>query len=428
MELAAVLVPAVTVLWGQPPFSWSVAACLLLPLRHVFPPLAVLGGLWGLAGGLGWPAAIVSLYRLGRRNGRVSGTLPWLVLPVVAAVTPVLVTQELSWQRIVLTLAYVTLNAVAPAFVGLLMNTRDRLTSSLHELEQARGDALAASQDAARAQERARIGREIHDAVGHPATLIAVGAAALAASTREESTREAAETIRGLAKRALAEMRVALGLADGRGEPHAGLAEMAALVGGARAAGVDAVITHHGEPSELAPGVGRAVYRVVQESLTTRPGTPRARRCAWTCPGVPTSCTCRSSTPGRPSPVVAPARPSLRVVRASRGWSSASPRWAVSCRRARRRGRVHGPRHLPPGRTRSGGRPRAGRARCPRHLVAGGYPRKSPSPGDHGWWCGTGRPPRLSGSQPPGDRWRTGEAPSSSGESRPAERPRIAVL
>ena len=272
VELAAVGLPAVTVLWAQPPFSWSVAAglvaCLLLPLRHLWPPLAVLGGLWGLAGGLGWPAAIVSLYALGRRNGRVSGTLPWLVLPVAAAVTPVLLTQHLGWQRIALTVAYVAINAVAPAFVGLLMSTRVRLTESLRELERVREDALAASQDAARAQERARIGREIHDAVGHHATLIAVGAAALAASTREDATREAAERIRALAKRALAEMRVALGLADGGAEQRAGLTEMAALVAGARAAGVDVEITHHGNRSEPAPGVGRAVYRVVQESLT----------------------------------------------------------------------------------------------------------------------------------------------------------------
>ena len=63
-------------------------------------------------------------------------------------------------------------------------------------------------------------------------------------------------------------MRAALGLVDGAGEQRAGLTEMAALVAGARAAGVEVQLTHHGEPVELAPGVGRAVYRVVQESLT----------------------------------------------------------------------------------------------------------------------------------------------------------------
>jgi signal transduction histidine kinase len=266
-----VLVPAVAVLWSEPPFSWSVpsalVACGLLPLRHIAPPLAVVGGLWGLAGGLGWPAALVALYALGRRGGRVSTTIPWLVLPVVAAVTPVLMTQALPWQRMVLTVAFFGLYTVVPASLGLLMATRERLTESLRELERARDEALAASQDAARAQERARIGREIHDAVGHHATLIAVGAAAIAASTGEDETRRGAEQLRALAKRALAEMRVALGLLDGR-EHAAGLTEIAALVAGSKAAGVDVELLNSGAPGEVGPAVGRAVYRVVQESLT----------------------------------------------------------------------------------------------------------------------------------------------------------------
>lgn len=271
LELAAVGIPAVAVLFAEAPFSWSIlaglVACAAVPLRHISPKLALLGGLWGLAGGLGWPAALVSLYALGRRSGRVSAVAPWLVLPLVAAVTPVLVTQALPWQRIVLTFAFVGLYAVAPAALGLLMTTRERLTDSLRALELARESALVASQDAARAQERARIGREIHDAVGHHATLIAVGAAALSASTQDDETRQAAERIRGLAKRALAEMRAALGL-DGRGEQLGGLSEMAALVAGAHAAGVDVEIAHDGDATDLAPAVGRAVYRVVQESLT----------------------------------------------------------------------------------------------------------------------------------------------------------------
>jgi hypothetical protein len=98
---------------GEPPFSWSVpvalVACALLPLRHVWPPLALLGGLWALAGGLGWPPALVALYALGRRSGRVSTTVPWLALPLVAAVTPVLVTQDLPWRAMVLTVAFVGL-------------------------------------------------------------------------------------------------------------------------------------------------------------------------------------------------------------------------------------------------------------------------------------------------------------------------------
>jgi signal transduction histidine kinase len=119
------------------------------------------------------------------------------VPPVVAAVTPILLTQALPWQRIVLTVAFVALHAIAPTSLGLLMTTRERLTESLRDIERAREKALTASQEAARAQERARIGREIHDSVGHHATLIAVGAAAIATTTTEDETRRGARTAPG---------------------------------------------------------------------------------------------------------------------------------------------------------------------------------------------------------------------------------------
>ncbi len=288
VELAAVVLPAIAVLLGVPPFEWSVApalvACALLPLRHLWPPLGLIGSFWALAGGLGWPPAIVALYTLGRRCRGVAALVPWLVATVVVSVTPVLLTQDLPLGRIVLMIAFVALYAGAPAALGLLVSTRARLTESLRQLERAREEALAASRDAARAQERARIGREIHDAVGHHATLIAVGAAAIAASTGEEETRRSAEQLRQLAKRALAEMRAALGLLDGS-ERVAGLTEISALVAGSRAAGVAVEFDECGDPVDVAPGTGRAVYRVVQESLTNAArhaaGAPVSVRLRW---------------------------------------------------------------------------------------------------------------------------------------------------
>ncbi|OZM75582.1 histidine kinase [Pseudonocardia sp. MH-G8] len=283
LEAAAVLVPAGAVLLGEAPFAWSVpaalVACALLPLRHVWPPLGLLGGLWGLAGGLGWPPAIVALYTMGRRCRHLPSLVPWAAAAVLVAVTPVLMTQDLGWNKIVLAFGFVGLYAGAPAVMGLLVSTRSRLTESLRELERAREDALAASRDAARAQERARIGREIHDAVGHHATLIAVGAAAIVASTAEDETRRGAEQLRVLAKRALAEMRAALGLLDGTGHA-AGLAEITALVAGSRSAGVAVEREDRGEPVGVAPGTGRAAYCVVQESLTNAARhAPGARVC-----------------------------------------------------------------------------------------------------------------------------------------------------
>ncbi len=276
LEVLAVGVPAGAVLLGAPgPFGFSVLAglvgCALLPLRWVWAPLGVLGCLCGLVGGLGWPAALVALFGLGRRERRLRVVLPWLALCWVAAVVPVLVTQRLGWDDVVLTVAFVVLWSAAPAAVGLLIATRERLTTSLRELERARDDALVARERAARAAERARIGREIHDAVGHHATLIAVGAAALAASSDDPGVRESAEQLRTQAKRALAEMRAALGLMNGADEPSEGIgvAGLPDLVRRANVSGVRARLDVLGvAPADVPAAVGRAAYRLVQEALT----------------------------------------------------------------------------------------------------------------------------------------------------------------
>lgn len=287
-EALAVGLPAVVVLLGVPPFAWSVAAgllgCAALLLRHRSPVLALLGVLAGLAGGLGWAPALVALYALGRRGPSFPEVAPWLLLPVVAAVGPVFATQDLPWQQGVLTVAYVMINIVAPVVLGLLVGTRARLVHSLSELDRARESAVSARSDAARAEERARIGREIHDAVGHHITLIAVGAAALAASTREDHTRVAAEQLRALAKRSMGEVRTALGLAGGAledvpaaragdGPPdlasgQAVVSDVARLVADWRTAGLTVELVDDGHSAGICPVIGRAAYRVVQESLT----------------------------------------------------------------------------------------------------------------------------------------------------------------
>jgi signal transduction histidine kinase len=128
---------------------------------------------------------------------------------------------------------------------------------------------MAAREEVARAAERDRIGREIHDTVGHPATLIAVSAAALAATSPDESTREAAERLRQLARRALAEMRAALGLLGADAELRAGIDALPALVDRARETGMRVeLVGTDGLGDDVPLGVERTVYRLVQESLT----------------------------------------------------------------------------------------------------------------------------------------------------------------
>ncbi|HEX3782677.1 MAG TPA: histidine kinase [Pseudonocardiaceae bacterium] len=256
----------------------AVIACLALPLRLRWPWLAMLACLVALSGGLGLAPAIAGLYRVGRRDKPLV-ILGWATAAVLASAVPVLITQDLSWSDATLTVAFSILWMTAPSAGGVLITTRQQLTESLAELRRARQAELEAREEQARAQERTRIGQEIHDAVGHHATLIAVEAAALASTTEAAETRRVALRVRALAKESLSEMRAALGLADEPQEAGSGLADLPVLLGRARQAGVQISFD---EPESLptnglAPVVGRAVFRIVQESLTNAtkyaPGT-----------------------------------------------------------------------------------------------------------------------------------------------------------
>ena len=292
VEVLAVGIPAVFVLLAAPgPFAWSLAAglvgCALLPLRHLWAPLGVIGALAAVVGGLGWSAQLVALFALGRRT-RLPATVPWFVLVVLAAVVPVFALQTLTWQASILTVGFAALSTGSPLAFGLLSAARERLVASLRELETAREATVAAHEAAARAEARARISREVHDAVGHHATLIAVGAAALAASSAEPAVREAAERLRAQAKEALAEMRSALGLVGAA--PSAGAAAVAELVDRARETGLDVRWETLGTPRPLAVAPDHTVYRVVQEALTNAarhaPGSTVRVSMDWRCDSV----------------------------------------------------------------------------------------------------------------------------------------------
>ena len=275
MQALGVSVTAAVVLLAAPdqPFHWSLAAalaaCALLPLRYRRPRLIVFACLPAVVGGLGWPAAMVTLYTLGRFTGRRLPTVPWVVACCVAAVVPVLLMQHLRWTQVALTVLAASLYSGAPAVLGMLITTREQLRASLRDLSAAREATMAAREEVARAAERDRIGREIHDAVGHHATLIAVSAAALASTSKDQHTRETAERLRVLAKRALAEMRAALGLLDTDSELRAGIDALPELVARARDTGMAVELIGADKLGDDIPlGVERTVYRLIQESLT----------------------------------------------------------------------------------------------------------------------------------------------------------------
>ncbi len=167
--------------------------------------------------------------------------------------------------------------AVLSAWIlGYALRTRRAYVAELVEraarLEAEEGERAAR----AVAEERLRIARELHDVVGHSISLITVQAEAATRSVRTnpDAVPPFLATISATGREALAEMRRVLAVlrpdAEPEMSPQPGLDDLGELVarfedGGLRVR-LDAPLAEL--LPELPPGVGLAVYRIVQESLT----------------------------------------------------------------------------------------------------------------------------------------------------------------
>ncbi|MQY09617.1 hypothetical protein ACRB68_77460 [Actinomadura sp. RB68] len=130
--------------------------------------------------------------------------------------------------------------------------------------------------EAARAAERTRIARELHDVVTHHVTAMVVQAEAARYLTAvPDRLDETLSAITGTGRRAIADLRHLLDLLDpGHGttrEGHAMLpstGDLRTLVEQTRLAGQPVEFTEEGEPAESAGSAEFVAYRVVQEALT----------------------------------------------------------------------------------------------------------------------------------------------------------------
>jgi signal transduction histidine kinase len=129
--------------------------------------------------------------------------------------------------------------------------------------------------DAAVVDERARIARELHDAVAHSIGVVVLQArgARRTLRTNPAAALDALDAIEGTGTQALAEMRRLVGVLrqadDGVDlSPPPSLRHVDALVDRVRAAGLPVELTIEGTPVELPPGVDLSAYRIVQEALT----------------------------------------------------------------------------------------------------------------------------------------------------------------
>ena len=122
-------------------------------------------------------------------------------------------------------------------------------------------------------EERARIARELHDAIAHSVSMMVVQAGAERRTLPDQSsTKEVLQTVEQIGRSALTEMRRLVGMLRSDEEdplaPQPGLRDLPLLVDQVRAAGLPVELTVEGDAHDLPVGLELSAFRIVQEALT----------------------------------------------------------------------------------------------------------------------------------------------------------------
>ncbi|MGW5556965.1 sensor histidine kinase [Micromonospora sp. NPDC003944] len=255
----------------------AVVALILVPVTLRRPPVGgVLAGLLVALSAVVTPVASFAVLFTARnrpfRQAAVVAAVGVAGEAVQAAWRPV-PSLPYGWRLVLMTLAYAALlgwGTWARARNALLAALRDRARRAEQEQERRVGEARAA--------ERNRIAREMHDVLAHRLSLLAAAAGAMEyrPDAPPERLSAAAGVIRASAHHALDELREVITLlrsddveSPTDAPPGQTLADLPRLVDEARAAGQQIEVDDPlGSPVEVPATVGRTAYRIVQESLT----------------------------------------------------------------------------------------------------------------------------------------------------------------
>ena len=153
-------------------------------------------------------------------------------------------------------------------FLGYSIRSRNEYAAALESSREALAE--RAVQD-----ERARIARELHDAMGHSISVMVLhaGGAEAVIETNPERAKRAVSSIADVGRAALAQMDQMLGIlrsdeTDQNPILRPSLANLGDLVDEFRTLGLEIDTTTDGEPVALPTAVDQSAFRIVQEALT----------------------------------------------------------------------------------------------------------------------------------------------------------------
>ncbi|MBO0841014.1 MAG: sensor histidine kinase, partial [Sciscionella sp.] len=220
---------------------------------------------------VGWSplAAMIALGTLAWKRGFgwkliCAGLLAWACRFVIWPIDQF--TQE-SWHEHIDDGMWAAITAGMPIAIGLLITTRQALRTRISELAASRVREQQLHARAVRADERAKIAREMHDVVSYQVTLMAMQAGALQMTGGDEQSREIAGTIRKLCGSTLDELRGLVGALRGPADGDAG-SRLADIVELARQNGTELDSDTDLGAVDVPAAVAAAAYRTVQEALT----------------------------------------------------------------------------------------------------------------------------------------------------------------
>jgi signal transduction histidine kinase len=253
----------------------GVLACAALWWRRRWPVgVAVLSLVAGVFSSSATPAGLLALSSLAvHRPARQAVLVSLLWVPALLAFAAYSPT-----TGPVAVVAFVMPLVLAASGWGMFIRARRQLLLSLRERALRAEADQELHEEQARVAERTRIAREMHDALAHRISLIALHAGGLEVrpDLPAAEIEQTAALLRSTASHALEELRSVIGVLRKDSDhgpadlaPQPTLIDLGRLVEETRSAGTDIELDMRVEHAEdVPPPLGRDAYRIVQEALT----------------------------------------------------------------------------------------------------------------------------------------------------------------